>query len=71
VADQNIAQGCTGQGSLDLSNVFDDICGARTNTRKIFNPSGRDSIEVFAADGQTDDKIGERRAIVRNGGSQG
>jgi len=71
MADQNITQGCARQSSLDLSNIIDEICGASTDAREIFNSRGRDSIEVFAADRQPNDKIGEGCAIVRNGGSQG
>lgn len=54
-----------------MCDVVDDVCRVGTNTRIVFDASGRLSIEIFATYGKADDEIGKRGAVCLDSGCQG
>lgn len=71
VTDLDAAQGCSIQSLLDLSNVVDNLGGACTNARIVFDTGGRHTVQVFTADGETNHQIGKGRTILLDGGGEG
>lgn len=71
VTDGGAAQGSAGDGRLDLLDVVDQGVGVDTDTGLVLGTSDGVTVEILAADGDTDDQLGEGLAVGVDGGLEG
>jgi len=69
VADRNAAQSGVGKGLLEVADELDDDIRVGTDTGRVVDQTSlADTVEILAADGDTDDKVGELLAVGVDGG---
>lgn len=61
----------SGNGTADLLDVLDEFTGLSTRTGLVFNASGCDTVEILAADRNTNNQVSEGRSVLLDGSLQG
>jgi hypothetical protein len=68
VTDGGTAQGGAGDGGADLVDVVNELGGLNTDTSVGLDTGLRVTVKILAADGDTDDELGEVLTVGVNGG---
>lgn len=71
MADGGTAQWGTLNSVTNLRDVVDNVIGVGSSSGLGLDASGRDTIEVLAADGDTDQERSQLRAKLLDGGLEG